>query len=200
MSSNILIHQLPQTVAICGYDVPIETDFRTWLEFETILQTDDEKRGLKAINIVFKQGVPRGATSEDITIAILWFFEGGKTANDSNVSKENTKSFERIYDVSHDAELIYAAFWQAYNIDLYNVNFHWWQYKALFNGLPENCKFSQIVRIRGMEIPDDASVKTKEKYKKLKRQYALPLPVSEQAKQNAIEEALMNGGDVAGVI
>lgn len=37
-------------------------------------------------------------------------------------------------------------------------------------------------------------------YRKMKRIHALPLPKDEQEKQDAITEALMNGGDLTGLV
>ena len=37
-------------------------------------------------------------------------------------------------------------------------------------------------------------------YRRMKELYALPLPRDEEEKQAAIEEALLNGGDLSGIL
>ena len=65
---------------------------------------------------------------------------------------ENTKTM----DFEQDAPLIYAAFLQIYNIDLYAVRnkLDWRIFIALLKGLPENTELSRVIKIRCMKIPE----------------------------------------------
>lgn len=65
---------------------------------------------------------------------------------------------EEIYfDYSKDSDLIYAAFMQAYGIDLIDSQgkLHWLKFKALMNGLPENTKLVHVIGIRSWKPSDD---------------------------------------------
>ena len=53
---------------------------------------------------------------------------------------------------------------------------------------------------RCIDITDNMSKEQKDFYSKLTRLYALPLPQGEDNRRAAIENALLNGGDVAGVL
>lgn len=58
----------------------------------------------------------------------------------------------------------------------------------------------KVVGYRGM---DTAKIKDKTQrdfYQKMKRQYALPIPKSEKEQLSRIEEALLSGGDLTGLI
>ena len=77
---------------------------------------------------------------------------------------------------------------------------HWWKFKALFQGLKPDNEIVKIMGYRAMEIPNGMSREQKEHYRKMKKLYAIPLPKSEQEKISAIEEALMNGGDLSGLL
>lgn len=59
------------------------------------------------------------------------------------------------FDFLQDSALIYAAFRQVYGIDLRKECdlMHWRVFIALFNGLPDGTRFSQVVGIRTCEMP-----------------------------------------------
>lgn len=183
MLSNILLDPLTQ---ITPNKLEIDTDFRTSIKFELLMQDNkinDKDKILLALNLYYLNNI------DDIQIAIkdmLWFYRCGKEeknkelANSNNV--ENKK--EQIYSYEFDAEYIYSAFLEQYNIDLNKTKYlHWWKFKALFNSLKED---TQIVKIMGYRAMDLSKIKDKEmkaQYKKLKKIYALPDLRSEKEKQ-----------------
>ena len=60
----------------------------------------------------------------------------------------------RSIDYEQDAALIYAAFQQAYGIDLREERrLHWWKFQVLLAGLPSNTRLMEIVKIRTMPVP-----------------------------------------------
>lgn len=88
-------------------------------------------------------------------------------------------SRERILDFRLDEEYIYASFRQAYGMDLHRESgrLHWKTYLALFQGLPEDTKIREVMRIRAMELPapDKHNQKQIEQILRLKSYYALPV-------------------------
>ena len=53
---------------------------------------------------------------------------------------------------------------------------------------------------RSIDITSKMSNEQKQFYRKMKKQFAIPLPQPEREKLNAIEQALLNGGDVSKVL
>ncbi len=86
---------------------------------------------------------------------------------------------ERILDFSRDSQYIYASFMQEYGIDLIEQQgkLHWKKFAALFQGLSEKTKIREVMRIRGMEIPEPTKHNGKERQRimELKSFYALPI-------------------------
>lgn len=83
---------------------------------------------------------------------------------------------EQAFCFSQDAQLIYAAFWQAYGIDLYKEQnkLHWHTFLALMNGLPDGTRFAQVIEIRTCELPTGkGSGKERERLLKLKERYRI---------------------------
>ena len=91
-------------------------------------------------------------------------------------SKSQTESTERLFSLKYDAEYIYSSFLQAYGIDLIDAqhSLHWKKFNALLNGLPDDTKFSEVLKIRSYKPQKGDSKRYKESMRKLKKEYALP--------------------------
>lgn len=192
---NILTDKLPSTVNVGGEVLDINTDFRTCIKFELLIQeSDDDNKSklVKALTLFFNK-IP--CNVEKAIESIIWFYSCG-VKPDTN--QNNTA--QRQYSFDFDADYIYSAFLQYYHIDLTKVKMHWWQFKSLFRALPDDCKFSQIIYYRTVTINSKMSKSEQERIRKLKNIYALPVLKSEKSKLDEIEKALMGNGDISGLI
>lgn len=194
---NLLTNPAPTTVSIQGAEVPINWDFRASIRFEEMMAgslPDEEKIG-KALEIYYPQ-VP--AAIDQAVDRLLWFYAAGK---DSEPGKGGSGNGGPIYSFAHDDEYIYAAFLDQYGVDLQAVgSLHWWKFKAMFQGLKSDNRIVEIMGYRSMEISPQMPKEQKQFYRKMKKQFAIPLPQSEREKLSAIEDALLNGGDVTGLL
>ncbi len=191
---NILTDPAPKTVNIAGTEVPINWDFRASIRFEMLMEEDipDTEKAQKALAIYYPTLPPNLPEAVD---KLLWFYAAGKEAENA-VAKPRKAT--RIYSYAYDDEYIYSAFLGQYGVDLQDVPaLHWWKFRAMFAGLQADTKIVEIMGYRAMEISSRMSREQKDFYRKMKKQYALPLPKSEREKLSAIEEALLNGGDVS---
>lgn len=201
---NMLIDLLPETVDIGGEVYLINTDFRTSILFEMMMQDPDlleTEKVRKAIALYYS------CEPDDIAEAVdklLWFYTCGreeKTGKPEWAEEEEPEEQKQIYSFEHDAPYIYAGFLEQYGIDLQEVeDLHWWKFRAMFNSLNEDCKISKIMEYRGIQITNDMTKSQKKFYRRMKQVYALPIPDSEQEKQDAITKALMNGEDLMGLL
>ena len=114
---------------------------------------------------------------------IIWFYKCGKEEKTSQ-NNENKRE-KQIYSYVFDADKIYSAFIQQYNIDLQKTNLHWWQFRSMFESLTDE---TQIVEIMGYRAMDLSKIKDKEerkRYRKLQKLYALPdMRTQEQKESN----------------
>lgn len=89
------------------------------------------------------------------------------------------KTSRRVLDFELDGEYIYASFMQAYGIDLINAQgkLHWKKFFALFDGLPDDTKIKQVMRIRAADLPSPNKYNQEEirNLTELKSYYALPV-------------------------
>ena len=112
---------------------------------------------------------------------IIWFYKCGK---EEKTSQENEKKEKQIYSYVFDADKIYSAFIQQYNIDLQKINLHWWQFRSMFESLTDE---TQIVEIMGYRAMDLSKIKDKEerkRYRKLQKLYALPDMRTQEQKES----------------
>lgn len=197
---NILVDLLPTEIEIDNKKYEINSDFRTSILFELLMQDrsiGEEDKILMALQLYYPI-IPK-----NINLAIekmLWFYRCGK---DITKSKGNGKgkSGTQIYSFEHDDDYIYAAFIDQYNIDLQDIEYlHWWKFKAMFKSLKED---NEIVKIMGYRSMDISKIKNKEQkahYKKMQKLYEIPISKDEKEKLDDINNILLNGGDLSKVL
>ena len=100
-----------------------------------------------------------------------------------------------VIDFSQDWEYIYAAFRQAYGIDLFaESEMHWFLFLALIRGLPKSTRMAEIMEIRDTPLPARTKYNAKEidRLKKAKAAYALKSkePEDFSASFNALFDSL----------
>lgn len=152
--------------------VPVNTDFRCMVEYETRLFDDSmpaEQIIGESLAAFFPLGYP--GSWETAWKKLQWFYECGGAKRRHPGGKAGTQT-ERAYDFVEDGPLIYAAFQQAYGIDLTKEELHWWKFRALFEGLPPECRISKIMEYRVMDT-HDMPASTRKRYEALKARYSL---------------------------
>lgn len=101
---------------------------------------------------------------------------------------------QKSMDFIQDGQLIYAAFMQAYGIDLNDQRgkLHWWKFTALLRGLPSNTRFMEVVQIRTKPMPPPTKHNAQERAQliRLKQEYALELSAEEREQQ--LQDGLRN--------
>jgi len=220
---NILMDKPPEQVEVDGKLYKINSDFRTSIQFEILMQkkelTEKQKEFANELCLLDKEMDRETAEllakykdglelyypeiPNDINGAInamLWFYECGKENIDKKKSKKSG-SRKKIYDYNYDADYIYAAFFEQYHIDLAEQELHWWKFSALFSALSEDCMISKIITYR---VIDTKGMEKEQKafYNRMKRLYQLPEDISEEERerQDKITQALLGDGDLTEIL
>ncbi|MFS1025135.1 Gp15 family bacteriophage protein [Enterococcus casseliflavus] len=182
-----LQYRLEETVEIEGVTYPIDLSFDTVLRLFDLLKdpvlTESEKIVLGLQLLLGVSFLCEIETQNTIFLSILEMFdiwEKPKSRYDRNGKKLKPKMKEiadQHFSFDYDAPNIYAAFYQAYGIDLFDQRgkMRWEKFIALFGGLPDETRFRQIVSIRTKKMPTGKGNKeAKDELRKLKKLYALP--------------------------
>ncbi len=171
---NILTDPLPSTIRLQDQDIEIKTDFRPWLQFIQTIQEYDltaitlEKYAEmteRISRILFQEKID---LTYDLFPAVVNFFL------DYDNGKKGTSQNEKLVDYAIDADAIYSSFAQVYGIRLTNVTMHWYEFRALFANLPEDCSIGRLIHIRSMKDSDVPKEKRQDLHK-LKESVALPV-------------------------
>ena len=198
---NLLLDGLPEEVEVLGQRLRINTDFRTGIIFEEMM-TDrslTELEKLQTALALYFPGVQFGYDAIDEAInQVLWFYRCGSAfqrGTTEDGQEPDGDDSETAFSYEHDADYIYAAFMQAYGLDLPQATLHWWQFRALFRSLPEDTQFVNIVGYRTLKIPAKMPKEQRQHYEKMKRLYALPQSADRQQLESDLNSLLLNGGD-----
>ena len=190
---NLILNKLPQSTPS---KLKIRTDFRESIKFELLMQDNtikDSDKVIIALNLYYYK--PSEITNIKTAVDdMLWFYRCGKEEkNVDNKNEENNynNKQKQIYSYEFDAEYIYSAFMEQYNIDLNNIKYlHWWKFKTLLISLNESTLFSKIMGYRAMNINKIKDKDMKRHYKKMKKIYALPDMRSKEEKEEDFANAL----------
>lgn len=206
---NILLEKLPKSVLIDGLEYRINYDFRIMLEVDGYISSGEDDALEKCLTL-FYGTIPYNI--EEATEKLIWFYRCGEVSQGKEIIKQDAEDPEEkasapiqqqtpSFSFSHDANMIYAAFFQQYGIDLTETDdMHWWKFRVLFDNLGEGTWFAEVRKIRAMEIDSKMSKAQQDYYRKMKKLLALPLSDKEQQYMDELAEILKNGGDISEVV
>lgn len=202
---NLLIDIVPTNVEIDNKKYKINTDFRTSILFELLIQDnslEQKEKLMKALKLYYPV-VPKNI--DEAIEKILWFYKCGKDFQfgDSKSNGSNRTNRELEYSFEYDDEYIYAAFLDQYNIDLQDIDYlHWWKFRAMFKSLKEDNLIVKMMGYRSVNLSEITDKEQRKQIKKMKELYKLPKIVDKESEEYrlSIEDALLNGGDISNLV
>ena len=182
---NYLLEGLPAAVTVAGRPFTIFTDWRDWVRFASMLSDRDltQEELIEGMLAWYSGDVP-GDISAAVQ-ALAWFYragdgnkEGGGSGKTGAVRRKagvQTRGAPPCFDYAFDAPYLFAAFQECYGVDLLRVPYlHWWEFRWLFNGLPEDCALMKRIAIRATDLNQ---IKLKEERARIrKQQRAIAIP------------------------
>lgn len=204
---NVLMDDLPYTVIVANVRLPINTDYRTGILFEQTLNDPVMPEDEKLITILqlyygdaFFSLLDDMDTVQEALNGIMWFYRCGADETENSKTDSESSGKEPPFSYEHDAGYIHAAFVEAYGIDLTKDRLHWWQFRALFLGLPETVLFCKIMGYRTMEILAKMPKAQKRFYQRMKEIYKIPESAEQTRLEKEMEAILAQGGDISHLI
>ncbi len=187
---NMLINELPKEVN----GLKLNTDFRVSILFELLMQDPNISNSLKIIKALqlYYVNIEQITDCNKAIEGMLWFYGCGKASINSTKESTNQGKTNKIYSYEFDDSYIYSAFYQQYNIDLQEIKYmHWWQFKALFDGLNEDTQIVKIMGYRAVNLSTIKDTERKNYYKKMKKLYALPDMRTQEEKETEFAKAFL---------
>lgn len=156
--------RLPSHVMLRGEFYRVKTDFRYGIMFHRFVA---EKKPLSEYKVFF-EGQPPAGFAQDVANALLAFYMPRHTLPRAIAGLGGS---EETLDFTLDGDLIFAAFWQCYGVDLFATQMHWHKFLALLNGL-QGTRLNEVIQIRQHTAGDNR--KADDIMKLLKAAWALP--------------------------
>lgn len=132
--------------------IPISADFRNMIQVDLILHDTESSETEKTIAALHQLYPEMPKDAHKAVEGLAWFFTRGNTPSggkDTSAKKAPKKAFS----FEQDATLIYAAFYATYGLSLTTVEFlHWWEFMALFEGLPEDTLIQRVMYWRTADV------------------------------------------------
>ena len=135
------------------YDgIPLSADFRNMIQVDLILHEEDTGEVEKTIAALYQLYPQIPADVHKAVEGLAWFYSRGNTTAEGKDTPAK-KAAKKAFSFEQDANLIYAAFYATYNMSLTTIGFlHWWEFMALFEGLPETALIQRVMYWRTVDL------------------------------------------------
>jgi hypothetical protein len=176
-----LYDRLPESVEVGGRRYRLNLDFRNVLRMMEILARDDlipPARRWLALKCVMRRPPRDTAAALEALRAMLF------------PARPREADGKRLTSFDQDADLIRAAFRQAYGIDLYRDKLHWMEFSALLAAPPEGSRYSEVLGIRARPMPAATKYNQAEREWLAKAKAACALEMSEDERRRAYAEGV----------
>jgi len=132
--------------------IPLSADFRNMIQVDLILHDPDTSDVEKTAAALYQLYPEIPSDIHKAVEGLVWFYTRGSAPSEGK-DKGAKKSPRKAFDFEQDANLIYAAFYATYRISLTTVDFlHWWEFMALFEGLPETTLMQRVLYWRTADV------------------------------------------------
>lgn len=125
--------------------------------------------------------------------AIDRFLACGERAETGN---DGQRAAAPAYSLMADSDAILAEFQRQYHIDLLSADMHWWQFRALLNGLV-SADLNRRIEYRTADTSKIKDTKTRNYYTEMRQRFALQPNGKKQLRPQTLEEYnawLLSGG------
>lgn len=173
---------LPESITIGRRVYKVDLDFRNVLNMLDVLARDDllpEAKTYNAVKCVMKP--PKKAAEAFKALKAILFPDTKETASKA-----------KITDFVQDADLIRAAFLQAYHINLYKDKLHWLEFQSLLACLPEGSRYSEVLGIRTRPMPKATKYNAEERQALAKAKAAYALKLSDKEAETNYNRGVMD--------
>lgn len=169
---NLFYESYPEMVEVHGKNIRIVTDFRDYIKLQDAL-SDDSVSEFEQYMIICDFFLDDCAVEEEAIHALTDFLTMS-IVDQAGITKSKD-DHKPLFSFSVDFPYILSAFISVYGINLQTIKYmHWWKFKTLFDGLPDNTEIKQRIMYRGIDL---STIKDKEERKRIRRiQNAIRLP------------------------
>ena len=178
--NTLITGGLPQEID----GVPITPDFRNMLRVQAILDDqglDQTQKFAQMLDRLYPEWPDDPVKAFE---GLAWFFNRGQPRDEDQPRAAKQR---KAYDFTQDASLIFSAFFATYGMSLANIAFlHWWEFLALFEGLPEDTLIKKVMYWRTCDI-SKLSKEEKKHVLEMRKHFAISRSETERKSIEEIE-------------
>nr|DAT78235.1 MAG TPA: hypothetical protein [Caudoviricetes sp.] len=163
----------PKVISIDSIPVPVDPDFRIMCDYSEAMSDKDADKACALAGRFYFAGLPEGVSEKAAADAMTDFYISGLAPGARNKGTSAMGSHEPSFDFSEDEAYFYADFLGHYGIDLSTAKLHWFDFCALFRGLPDECRLKRIIGIRAESLSEIKSSAERSRVSRLKCIFAL---------------------------
>lgn len=176
--------KLPDCIEVAGSFFNIKTDFRSWLNFSRTVNTKGAV--VDDVDFIYTDKIPPAENKKEAFEKLLAFFQPKNSLPRSTGIEETSGA--KILDYEIDADLIYAAFYEQYGIDLlatdkhgHAIQIHWHIFLALLSGLHKT-KLNEVMSWRSWT--GETKTEYGKQMNKLRSAWELPTEKDEKVQED----------------
>jgi hypothetical protein len=148
----------PESVVVDGKLYSVNAGFKNILRIFDLLDDDkitEHKKICKLQEWFFVDELLENVSHETAVDAFIGFLRMKKLDDEKDERDvEGAVPYIRQFCYNFDAGEIYASFLSEYDIDLIDVDMHWYKFKILLENLPPECAFKRKIELRFMDLND----------------------------------------------
>ncbi len=192
---NALYEAFPEEIRADGVSYPIETDFREWFRFGDMLADQELTREEKLYLMTeWLYEAPEKITPELVNAVFRFYRADGlkpdppEYGEDEEPEENDQPKRPPVFDWKYDAVFILGDFRRFYGIDLLSVEYmHWWEFRCLFNALPDNSQCRIRIDYRSKDLSQIRNESERKRIAAIQRQIALPFEMDEDDMASVFE-------------
>lgn len=170
---NPLYERFPDYVEVEGSRYRIVTDFREWIKMSELISDNDIPSQKKA-ELLLGWYIDLPDNLEEAIYKLGDFLSAHALEPYEDVSDSGHKKEEPVFSYSEDAGCIFSAFLNCYGIDLETIPYmHWWKFRLLFEGLPEETEIKQRMMYRNTDLNSIKDKDERKRVREIKKRIAL---------------------------
>lgn len=178
MLMNLFYEDYPTSINVDGEEIPILTDFRSYIQMLDMLKDSELTSGEKfqLLQQYFKETPSNFNQALDALLDFVTMKELPKCGVQGNdETEESEKNRKELYSFSIDYPFIFSAFLQDYGINLREIPYmHWWEFCLLFEGLSEDTEIKRRIMYRDTDLNEVKDKDERRRIEKIQRLIRLP--------------------------
>lgn len=175
---NLFYEEYPTSILVDGEEIPIVTDFRSYVQLFDMLKDDEINSNEKAMMLrqYFKTDPPNFSHAIDALLDFVTMEELPKCGVQGCAeNEEDDLKKKELYSFSIDYPIIFSAFLKEYGINIRTIKYmHWWEFRLLFDGLSDDTEIKKRIMYRSADLNEIKNKEERKRIEKIQRQIRLP--------------------------